>query len=77
MTLNIISVEEVLFKGEVTQVTLPGADGEFTVLENHAAIISTLVAGKLSYKSAGELKMLTIDGGIVDVDKNIVSVCLY
>lgn len=77
MTLNIISVEEILFKGEVSQVTLPGADGEFTVLENHAAIISTLVAGKLSYKCDSELKMLTIDGGIVDVDHNVVSVCLY
>ncbi len=77
MTLNIISVEEIVFNGEVSQVTLSGANGEFTVLENHAAIISTLVAGKLSYKSAGELKMLTIDGGIVDVDHNVVSVCLY
>lgn len=46
MTLKIISAESVLFEGEVSSVTLPGQMGAFTVLRNHASLISTLVAGK-------------------------------
>ena len=45
MVLEIISSEQILFKGEVESVTLPGAKGSFTVLENHASLISTLDAG--------------------------------
>ena len=40
MVLEIISSEQILFKGEVESVTLPGAKGSFTVLENHASLIS-------------------------------------
>ena len=43
MTLNIISAEKVEFTGEVSKVTMPGALGLFTVLENHAALISSLI----------------------------------
>ena len=42
MVLEIISSEQILFKGEVESVTLPGAKGSFTVLENHASLISKI-----------------------------------
>ena len=69
MTLKIISAQEVIFDGEVTSVTLPGSNGEFTVLRNHATLLSTLVAGVESNAS--------ITGGIADIDNNVVSVCVY
>ena len=77
MTLNIISAEKVEFTGEVSKVTLPGAQGLFTVLENHAALISSLVAGKMVYTVAGKDETLMIKGGIADINHNVVSVCLY
>lgn len=77
MTLNIISAEKVEFTGEVSKVTLPGAQGLFTVLENHAALISSLVAGKMVYTVEGEDKLLEIKGGVADVNHNVISVCLY
>lgn len=78
MTLNIISADKVLFSGKVRSVTLPGTMGLFTVLENHASLISTLVPGKLEYTSDGhKQESMEINGGIVDVDRNVVSVCLY
>lgn len=78
MTLNIISAAEVLFSGEVTSVTLPGAAGEFTVLRNHASLISTLTAGNIRYTdAAGVEQSSAITGGIADIDKNVVSVCVY
>lgn len=77
MTLKIISTEDILFQGEVTLVTLPGAEGAFTVLANHASLVSTLVAGKIRYVEDGVDNELPVNGGIVNVDNNIVSVCIY
>ncbi len=78
MILKIISAEEIVFEGEVTSVTLPGAIGAFTVLNNHASLVSTLVAGKISYTdNSGAVNSRQIDGGLADVDNNVVSVCLY
>ena len=57
--------------------TLPGQKGSFTVLNNHATIVSSLVAGNIVYDVAGEKKSIAVDGGLVDVDKNVVSVCIY
>ena len=77
MTLNIISAEKIEYTGEVTKVTLPGAKGLFTVLENHAALISSLTPGKLVYTVNDKDEVLEIKGGIADINHNVVSVCLY
>lgn len=45
MVLEVITPDEVLFKGEVTHVVMPGLDGSFGVLANHAAMISGLAEG--------------------------------
>lgn len=78
MTLKIISSQDILFEGEIERVTLPGAQGEFTVLRNHASLVSVLVAGSIHYVDAtGEPADIDVAGGIVDVDNNVVSVCIY
>ena len=56
MILKVISTEDVLFDGEVEAVTLPGQKGSFTVLNNHASIVSSLVSGNIVYEVAGEKK---------------------
>ncbi|MEM6516872.1 MAG: F0F1 ATP synthase subunit epsilon [Bacteroidota bacterium] len=45
MYLEIVSPEATLFKSEVDSVIMPGADGEFQMLNNHAAVVSTLTDG--------------------------------
>lgn len=78
MTLEIISAEKILFKGEAVSVTLPGVQGRFTVLRNHAPLISVLEKGKLFYRdAAGHEYDVEIAGGLADVDNNVVSVCVY
>jgi F-type H+-transporting ATPase subunit epsilon len=57
-------------------VSLPGTSGLFTVWENHAPLISSLRDGKISYLANSVVKELIIDGGFVEVNKNIVTVCL-
>ena len=77
MTLEIISSHSVLFKGEADSVTLPGVQGSFTVLKNHAPLISVLTAGKIVYKSHSEEKEIEVKGGLVDVENNRIAVCVY
>lgn len=78
MTLEIISPDEILFKGEAESVTLPGQLGLFTVLRNHASLISALNPGDILFRTPdGHEKSVTVKGGIVDVDNNVVAVCVY
>lgn len=78
MTLKIISSTDVVFEGEVTLVTLPGTNGSFTVLKDHASLVSTLQQGNITYQTPdGERLAIPAQGGLVDVDNNVISVCLY
>ena len=45
MLLEIVTPEATLFKGEVTSVAVPGVNGEFEMLKDHAPIVSLLKAG--------------------------------
>lgn len=81
MILRIISPAEVLFEGEVQAVTLPGTLGAFTVLRNHASLISSLSAGNVSYtqkegSDEEDRQKIAISGGIVVVEDNVISVCV-
>lgn len=60
MYLEIVTPEASIFKAEVEAVTVPGVEGEFQMLENHAAIVSLLEKGtvkvKLKTANASQLK---------------------
>lgn len=47
MYLEIVSPERVLFTSEVDSVVVPGIDGDFQMLNNHAAIVSLLAKGTI------------------------------
>ena len=47
MYLEIVSPETTLFKGEVDSVSVPGANGEFEMLNNHAPVVSVLKEGTI------------------------------
>lgn len=47
MNIKILTPETVIFEGEVDSVLLPGKNGEFHIMKNHTAIVSSLVNGKV------------------------------
>lgn len=49
MYLEIVTPEASLVSGEVTSVTVPGVDGEFQMMKNHASIVSLLGEGKVKF----------------------------
>ncbi|HIF84539.1 MAG TPA: F0F1 ATP synthase subunit epsilon [Flavobacteriaceae bacterium] len=56
MYLEIVSPEKTLFNGDIDSVLVPGADGDFQMLNNHAPIVSTLITGTI--KIFGEIRDL-------------------
>ena len=49
MVLEIISPEKIIFTGQVASVAVPGVNGEFEMLNNHASIVSNLKKELLRY----------------------------
>ena len=47
MNIKILTPEFVVFEGEVKSVLLPGKNGEFHIMKNHAAIVASLNGGKI------------------------------
>ena len=55
MLLEVVSPEATLFSGEVNSVAVPGTNGAFQMLDNHAPIVSLLGPGKV--KIGGKLSL--------------------
>ena len=70
MTLEIVSPETALFKGEVTSVTLPGVDGSFQILNHHAPIVSILKQGDVKIVANSFDISQEATGKFVKVDNN-------
>ena len=65
-----------MYEGEVEFVTLPGTVGSFTVLDNHAPIISSLETGKITYKDANGNADIMVKSGFAEAQNNVLSVCV-
>jgi len=89
MYLEIVSPEATLFAGEVTSVTVPGINGEFQMLTDHAPIVSLLqegnvqIEGSISIEEGYESKfskdangktILPISSGTIEMKDNKVIV---
>jgi F-type H+-transporting ATPase subunit epsilon len=83
MFIEIVSPEKIIFTGDVSSVYLPGTDGFFQILNNHAPIVSTLKKGtiKLSGKFEDDVSenlnlegvnkaSLAIESGVVEMKNN-------
>lgn len=65
--LRIATLEKTVFDQEVQTVTIPGADGEIGVLENHVPLVTPLALGEIVAKSNGEEFFMAVSGGMVEV----------
>jgi len=72
MQLEIVTPDKKIFQGEVSEVTFPGASGSFQVLNNHAAIVSTLAKGTVSFTTKEGKQSILVDGGVVEIKDNTI-----
>ena len=81
MQLEIVSPEKTIFSGEAKSVHLPGSEGHFQVLNNHAPIVSTLKKGEILIDGVDNIESdflvfsngkasLEIKSGVVEMKKN-------
>lgn len=47
MNIKILTPEFVVFEGDVKSVLLPGKNGDFHIMKDHAAIVASLIGGKV------------------------------
>lgn len=72
--LEIATPDRLLVKQQVAEAEIPGKNGAFGVLPDHAPLISELGIGALTYKTGGELHTLIVSSGWVEVKDNQVRV---
>ena len=64
---ELVSPEKLLFSGDVEQVDVPGAEGDFGVLAGHAPFVSTLRPGILTIHAASGEQKIVVLGGFAEV----------
>lgn len=87
MKLLILKFKEIIFEGYIDFINLPGYNGSFHILKNHAKLFSILVHGYIRfnikeyikgklYKNFNSNIMLKIKSGLVEVDSNVIIVLI-
>lgn len=77
LNLEIVSPEAVLFSGNIQMVEMPGRNGRFAILRNHAPIIASLANGQINVKTdKGEELAFDCEAGYVECKENMVSILL-
>ncbi|MDA3879090.1 MAG: ATP synthase F1 subunit epsilon [Prolixibacteraceae bacterium] len=77
MELEIITPDKKLYSGSIYMVRLPGTKGSFSILQNHAPIISTLEKGIIKVIDKGNKTFLfDIEGGVAECRENKIAVLI-
>ncbi|MGZ8321878.1 MAG: F0F1 ATP synthase subunit epsilon [Rhodoplanes sp.] len=72
---ELVSPERLMFSGEVTQVDVPGEEGDFGVLAGHAPMVATIRPGVLTIHSDQTAPvMIVVRGGFAEVSASGVTV---
>jgi len=64
---ELVSPEKLVFSGDVNQVDVPGAEGDFGVLAGHAPTVATLRPGILTVHTASGQRRIVVLGGLAEV----------
>ena len=70
INLEIITPEKVIYKDTIDSITVPGTQGGFQVLKDHAPLMSTLEIGIITVKKNGSTNYYTTGGGTIEVLNN-------
>jgi len=71
MNLTVLTPDNEIFQGEVSSVKVPGADGQFEVLKDHAPVVAALTSGNVRLIKSDNNKMnFSINKGFIEVLNN-------
>jgi len=74
LKLEVVTVEGLVYSGDVSVVVAPGTEGQLGILPRHAPLMTGLEAGQLMFRKDGQENYLAISGGFLEVlpDKVVV-----
>ncbi len=71
LTVKVLSHDGCQFEGDVKSINIPSTNGPLGILPNHTPLITSLVEGDIILKQTdGADKTITINGGVLDVQKD-------
>jgi F-type H+-transporting ATPase subunit epsilon len=77
LKLTIARVDGAVFDGDVVSVTLPGTEGEMTIMADHAPLVSALKVGKVTVRPAiGDITTYELEQGTVEIHNNHATVLI-
>ena len=74
ISLRVVTPVRLVLEEQVDELTAPGPLGQLGILPDHAALMTTLDVGQLSYKKSGANAVITLTGGYAEVLDNVVTV---
>ena len=65
---ELVSPEQLLLSAKVTEIVLPGSEGEMTVMADHSPVMTTIRPGVVTVKQEnGEMQRFVVFGGFADI----------
>ena len=74
ISLRVVTPVRLVLEEQVDELTAPGPLGQLGILPDHAALMTTLDIGQLSYRKSGATSVITLAGGYAEVLDNVVTV---
>ena len=74
MKFDLVSPERKLASVDATEVEIPGAEGDFTAMDDHSPVLTTLRPGVLRVKAGSDVSEYVVTGGFVEVSAEGTSV---
>ena len=67
LMLKVLTPEGSVLEGDVSEVTLPGSEGELGVLPAHAALLTKIIPGALSYRAPEGQGTIAVGRGVAEI----------
>lgn len=74
LKVEIVTPQGIVFSDAAQSCTVPGAEGQFQVLKNHADMLAVLEVGKIRVNGKEGEKTLATSGGYIEIKKNYISI---
>tara|TARA_B100000686_G_C16329398_1_gene732361 strand:+ start:162 stop:416 length:255 start_codon:yes stop_codon:yes gene_type:complete len=76
LQVKILKINETLFDGAANRLTVPGSNGEMTILPEHEPLVSILKKGTIEVEANGEVREFSIDQGYLETRPEQTSILL-
>lgn len=74
MDVQIVTPDKSLYDGQADLITVPGTSGSIGILNHHAPLVSSLKKGEIKIVLNQKEEFFKIEGGVVEVSKNKVTI---